>query len=155
MVSGNLDVGVFAGATVLRAHQTGIATLAGARELNVRSVNGILATTRRYIDRDRDSVLRFMRAWVEAVHYFKTQRADTIRILQANLAGLEMDELTFLYEDVAELLQPLPVPADESIQAMLDREEEPAARAHQPSEFVDLSFLREIEQSRFLDSFGR
>jgi ABC-type nitrate/sulfonate/bicarbonate transport system substrate-binding protein len=154
MLSGNLDVGVFAGATVLRAHQAGIATLAAARDLNVLSVNGILATTQRYVDRDRDSVLRFMRAWVEAVHYFKTEREPTMRILQTNLGDLEEDEVAFLYEDTAALLQPLPVPAEAAIQAMLDREDDPQARAHQPSEFMDLSFLREIEQSGFLGTLA-
>jgi ABC-type nitrate/sulfonate/bicarbonate transport system substrate-binding protein len=155
MLSGNLDVGVYAGATVLRAHQAGIATLAGARELNVLSVSGILATTRRYVERDRDSVLRFMRAWVETVHYFKTQREETIRILQANLSGLELDEITFLYQDVADLLQLPPVPSDAAIQAMLDREDDAAARTHKPSDFVDLTFLHEIEQSGFLATLGR
>jgi NitT/TauT family transport system substrate-binding protein len=155
MLSGNLDVGVYAGATVLRAHQAGIATLAGARDLNVHAVSGILATTRRYVDRDRDSVLRFMRAWVETTHYFKTQRDETIRILQANLSGLELDEITFLYQDVADLLQLPPIPADAAIQAMLDREEDPAARAHKPSDFMDLTFLREIEQSGFLNTLPR
>ncbi len=93
-----------------------------------------------------------MRAWVEAVHYFKTQREATIRILQTNLGDLEDDEVAFLYEDTAALLQPLPVPAEAAIQAMLDREDDPQARTHKPSEFVDLSFLREIEQSGFVSA---
>jgi ABC-type nitrate/sulfonate/bicarbonate transport system substrate-binding protein len=147
MLSGNLDVGVFAGANVVRAQQTGISILASSRELNVPALNGLLATTQRYIDRDRNSVARFMRAWVEAVHYFKTDRAGTLRILQANLAELDQDELAYLYDEMNEYLAPLPLPSEAAIQAMLDREEDPQARNHRPSEFVDTSFLREIEQS--------
>ena len=82
-------------------------------------------------------------------------RDETIRILQANLSGLELDEITFLYQDVADLLQLPPVPSDAALQAMLDREDDPAARTHQPSAFVDLSFLREIEQGGFLASLPR
>jgi hypothetical protein len=56
---------------------------------------------------------------------------------------------------VRDLYQPLPIPSDEAIQAVLDREPEPEARDLKPSDFVDISFLRELEQSGFVDQLYR
>jgi NitT/TauT family transport system substrate-binding protein len=155
MLSGNLDVGVYAGATVLRAHQAGIATLAGARDLNVHAVSGILATTRRYVDRDRDSVLRFMRAWVETTHYFKTQRDETIRIMQQYMGGETDADIATLYDSVRDIYLPLPIPSEEGIQAVLDRETDLDVRGFKPSDFLDTSFLRALDDSGFVSGLYR
>ncbi len=48
----------------------------------------------------------------------------------------------------------LPIPSEDAVQAVLDREEAPEARAFRPSDFVDASFLQEIEQSGFLRQIG-
>ena len=45
---------------------------------------------------------------------------------------------------------PLPLPTDEAIQGELDRETDPKAKSFKPVDFMDLSFLREIEKSGFL-----
>jgi hypothetical protein len=121
----------------------------------VLSPSGIVAATRRHIDRDRAAVMRFIRAYVDTVHYFKTERADTIRILQANLGDLAQDEIEFLYDDMRELIQPVPLPTDEAIQAVLDGETEPQAKSFKPSDFVDPSFVRELEQSGYISALYR
>jgi ABC-type nitrate/sulfonate/bicarbonate transport system substrate-binding protein len=152
MVSGNLDVGVLGSAMALTAEQAGMVRLADARQLDVLSPSGTLAATRRTIERDRESVVRFLRAYVEGVHFFKTQRDETIRILQKNLGDLPTSEVALIWEAAREEYQPLPVPTEDALQAVLEREPEPAAKNFQPADFVDLSLLREIEQSGYLST---
>ncbi|HZU05313.1 MAG TPA: ABC transporter substrate-binding protein [Chloroflexota bacterium] len=147
LVSGNLDAGVLGGAVAVAAQQAGMLKLADGRELNVLAPAGTLATTRRLIERDRDAVRRFMRAYVEGIHYFKTQRDEAIRIMQQHMGDLPADVISLLYDMVRDVYQPLPLPSEEAIQAVLDRETDPQARAFKPSDFLDVSFLREIEQS--------
>jgi ABC-type nitrate/sulfonate/bicarbonate transport system substrate-binding protein len=155
LMTGNLDAGVIGGANMLRAQQIGAVKLTGARDLGILSAGGTLTTTRRHVERNRDGVLRFMRAYVEAVHYYKTERDHTIQILQTNLGGLALDEVAFLYDELNESLQPLPFVREDAIQAVLDREDEPQARSFKPSDFVDSSFLREIEQSGYVATLYR
>jgi ABC-type nitrate/sulfonate/bicarbonate transport system substrate-binding protein len=157
LLSGNLDAAVIGGAAVGTAEQGGMTTLAVARDFNIPTAIGTIATTRRAIDRDRASVQRFIQAYVEAIHYYRTQRDPTIQILQKYMADLPLDEVIALYEEAREDFQPLPVPSDEALQAGLDREIEanPEARDFQPSDFVDLSFLRELEQSGFVERLYR
>ena len=124
--------------------------LADRRQLNVLSPTGTLAATRRTIERDRESVVRFLRAYVEGIHFFKTQRDETIRILQKNLVDLPESEVALVWESAREEYQPLPAPSEEAIQAVLERETDPAARSFQPVDFIDLSLLREIDESGFV-----
>ena len=43
-------------------------------------------TTGKYIKEQPDTVRRYMRAYVEAIHYFKTRKEETIKIMQQVLA---------------------------------------------------------------------
>ncbi len=154
LVSGNLEAGVLGSSMVLAAERAGAVRLADGQTLQVLSPGGTVATTQRLIDRDRASVQRFMRAYVEGIHYFKTQREDTIRILQQYMGGLPAEEMDLIYEAARDTFEALPVPREDAVQAVLERETELDARGFKPSDFVDASFLREIEESGFLRQIG-
>ncbi|MBX5490561.1 MAG: ABC transporter substrate-binding protein [Chloroflexi bacterium] len=154
LASGNLDAGVLAGAPARAAEQAGAVRLQGQQELQVLAPEGTLATTRRYIEREPDVVRRFMRAYVEAVHLLKTDRAQSIEIMRKYMADLSPEEVGYLYDQVRDM-KPVPAPSDEAIQAVLDRESDPQARAMQPADFTALQFLRELEASGFVDALYR
>jgi len=137
---------------VLVAEQAGATKMASAREYRVYGASGALATTRSYLQRDRDKALRFMRAWVEAVHFYKTNRDESLRILQEQMSGLPTDQLAYLYEDTMQSLQPVPAPSEEGLQFVIDREDDPRAKSLKASELLDLSFLQEIQRSGFVDA---
>ena len=118
--------------------------------MKVLAPAGTLATTRRRIARDRQEVSSFMRAFVEAIHFFKTNRDVSIRIMQKFMAGLPREIVEPLYEETRDFLPTLPLPMKEAIQAVLDRENDAKARVLQPADVADFSFLQEIEKSGFL-----
>jgi ABC-type nitrate/sulfonate/bicarbonate transport system substrate-binding protein len=155
MSSGNLEAGVLGGAPALAAQQAGARKLASGAELQVLSPSGVVGTTHRYVDRDRAAVQRFMRAYVEGIHFFKTQRDETIRIMQQYMGGETDADIAMLYDSVRDLYQPLPVPSEEGIQAVLDRETDLDARGFSPSDFVDTSFLRALDESGFVSGLYR
>jgi ABC-type nitrate/sulfonate/bicarbonate transport system substrate-binding protein len=154
LVSGNLDAGVLGSSMVLAAERSGAVRLADGQGMKVLSPSGTLATTRRLVERDRDGVQRFMRAYVEGVHFFKTNRAETIRILQQYMGDLPAEEIDLIYEAARETFEALPLPHDDAVQAVLEREEAPEAQNFKAADFVDTSFLRQIEQSGFLRQIG-
>jgi hypothetical protein len=100
--------------------------------------------------------MQFMRAYVEGVYYFKTNKEGSVRALQKLLRGATAAEIAILYDDQRDVVDPLPVPSDEALQADLDRETDPKAKSLKIADLVDLSFLREIEKSGFLaDLYGK
>ncbi len=120
-----------------------------AKDLKIAGSGATLNATRRSIERDRDAVTKFLRAYVDGIHYFKTNREGSLRALQKYFRGATAEQVAFLYEDQRQT-DPLPIPTDEAIQGELDREADPKARSFKPADFMDLSFLREIENSGFV-----
>ena len=147
LLAGKIEAGVIGGLALLTAQKSGAIVLTSGVELKAVAPSGTVAVTGRYVQRNRDSVMRFMRAFVEATHYFKTNRDGTVPILQKYLGGLSSEQARFLYDDFVELFEELPVPNEKGLQAMLDRESDPKAKSFRPADFVDLSFLKEIDRS--------
>jgi NitT/TauT family transport system substrate-binding protein len=152
MIAGKVDAGVVGESGLLLIHQGRAKPLPGAsaKELKLAGTGATLAVTRRTIARDRDGIMRVLRAYVEGVHYFRTNREGSVRALQKFFRGATLEQTGFLYDDQREVIDPLPIPSDESIQGELDRETDPKAKTFKPSDFMDMSFLREIERSGFL-----
>ena len=122
MLTGATDAATVSGVMVPAAERAGAVTLADGKRLDLLAVGAVLATTRRHVERDREGALRFMRAYVEAIHYFKTHRDESIQIMQQYMSGLALDEVAYLYDQVRDDYQPLPLPSDAAIQTTLDRD---------------------------------
>jgi len=154
MAAGKLEVGALAGLASLTAERTGAKLLASAAEMKILSPSGTFATTHSYIQRKRPVVEKLMRAFVEAIHYLKTNRSGAIPLLQRYLGGLSAEETNFLYQE-AELLEALPTPNEKALQATLDRETDPKAKSASPADLVDASFFKEIEKSGMIEQLYR
>ncbi len=154
LVAGGIEAGVLGGLATLTAQKSGARVLTSGLEQQTISPAGTLAATGAYVQRNHNTVARFMRAFVEGIHYFKTNPAGTIAILQKHL-GLNTEQTRFLYEEQVNLFEPFPLPSDKALQAILDRESDPKARNFKPADFVDLSFLREIEKSGLMENLYR
>jgi NitT/TauT family transport system substrate-binding protein len=147
LVAGKLETGVLGGLALLTAKKSGAVVLADGAKLNTVSMAGTVAVARRTIQRGRDSVLRFMRAFVEAFQYLKSNREGSIPILQKYMGGINVEQARFVYDEYVELFEDLPVPREKAFQAVLDSETDPKAKNFKPADFVDLSFLNEIDRS--------
>ena len=82
--AGRIEVGVLGESGALLVFRGKARFLKGAssKEFGFHALDAPLGTTERKIKADRGSVLRFVQAYVEAIHYFKSNRAGTIKILQ-------------------------------------------------------------------------
>ena len=95
-----------------------------------------------------------MRAYVEGIHYAKTHRRETLEILTKYLRTDDKDILDDTYDSIALNLVPeKPYPTLKGIQIIL-RElgvKDPNARSAKPEQFVDLTFIKELDSSGFID----
>jgi hypothetical protein len=96
-----------------------------------------------------------MRAFVEAVRYFKTNPEGTLPILRKYMGGINSEQARVVYDEALEVFEDLPVPAERGIQAVLERESDPKGKNFKPADFIDLSFLREIDRSGLVDKIYR
>jgi ABC-type nitrate/sulfonate/bicarbonate transport system substrate-binding protein len=126
---------------------------ASARELGFKGIDGPLATTERKIRADRTSVQRFVQAYVEAVHYFKTNKPGTIRILKKYMRGLTDDDLGVWLDDVRESTRSMPYPDEEALRAELNQIG--VAKSFAPATFVNTTFLDELQKSGFTEKLSK
>jgi NitT/TauT family transport system substrate-binding protein len=140
--------------TTLRAKKAGFPILADLQMLGLEYQHTGIATTRSLIKSRPELVRDFMRAYVEGIHYAKTHRKESLEILAKYLRTDDKDVLDETYELIMATLVPeKPYPTLKGIQIML-REmgaKDPAARAAKPEQFVDLTFVKELDGSGFVD----
>jgi ABC-type nitrate/sulfonate/bicarbonate transport system substrate-binding protein len=119
--------------------------------------NTTLLATTDYIKENEETVFAFIKGFIEAVHFFKTQPDKVVPILKSNLAkryGLEEDEYYLhLQREWAKLLSKKPYPLASAIQNVYDLDvgKDPAMRNIGPMEPWDLHYLRAIDDSGFID----
>jgi NitT/TauT family transport system substrate-binding protein len=155
LVAGKLEAGILGGLAFVTAQKSGAVVLTSAIKLDTVSLGPVLSVTRQYAQQNRDSVTRFMRAFAEAIHYFKKNPNGTISILQKMMGGIGAEPARILYEEYVELFEELPVPQEKGLQAILDQESDPKAKSFKPGDFVDLSFLRQMDQSGVVEKIYR
>ena len=95
-----------------------------------------------------------MRGFVEAIYYMKTHRKESLTILAKYLKTDDADALEEAYESIVQALIPeKPYPTLKGIDIIL-RElgvKDPNARSAKPEQFVDLTFIKELDSSGFID----
>jgi ABC-type nitrate/sulfonate/bicarbonate transport system substrate-binding protein len=114
------------------------------------------ATTRKYIRENQDTVRRYVKSHVEAVHKMWTDKEATIRALSKHMPGVERDILEKSYENVMTetLYSKKQYPSLEGLKTVIDEvaERDPRAKSAKPEQFVDASFIKELDQSGYIDA---
>jgi ABC-type nitrate/sulfonate/bicarbonate transport system substrate-binding protein len=114
-----------------------------------------VATTRTFIRENTNTVRRYVRSQIEAVHQIKTDREAAIRVLAKYLALQDKEILERTYEGISsdEEIPPKQYPNPEGIKNILEplAQTDPKAKAAKPEDFVDVRFLKELDESGFID----
>jgi NitT/TauT family transport system substrate-binding protein len=137
-----------------KAKGLGFYALADQQMLGLEYQHTALATTQALIRVRPDLVRSVMKAYVEGIHYYKTRRAGSLGILAKYLNTPNVDILMEIHENLGLNLTPRkPYPTLRGIEIML-RElaaRDPKAKAAKPEDFVNLTFVKELDDSGFID----
>ena len=142
----------------LKAKEIGLRPLLDFTKLDVEWQQNGVATTRDYIKKKPDTVRRFLRAFVEGSAYNLNNPKGTQKILQKYLAIKDDKSVQESYNEiVAKLTLKVPYPTEPGLQLYLDqlKIKNPKAAQAKPSDFTDISFLKELEGSGFIDKLYR
>jgi NitT/TauT family transport system substrate-binding protein len=152
--AGKVQGAMLSAPTSLRAKKMGFPMLADLQMLGLEYQHTSIATSKALIKSKPDLVRDFMRAYIEGIQYAKTHRKETMEILAKYLRTDDKDVLDDTYESIIQTLVPeKPYPTLKGIQIIL-REfgaKDPVARSARPEQFVDLSIVKELESSGFID----
>ena len=149
MAAGALHGGVMSPPTNMIAIRAGYKELAFLPQIGVSFQHTSLATSRRYLERNRPTALKVMRAYRAAIERIKADKAFTVKTLAKYMNTQDNVVLDYSYNTGEPLFRPLSYPTMEGIQAALDflGDKEPKAKLAQPKDFVDASLLDEIAKA--------
>lgn len=113
--------------------------------------NGI-GSTRSYMEKNRDAMTRFMKALIEGIHKFKTDRAFGIKVLERHLRSSDPDVATSAYDYYAPKTPAIPYVNVKGMKFVLDTlaETTPKAKSVKAEDMVEDRVLRDIEASGFM-----
>lgn len=112
-----------------------------------------IATSGQFIRERRETVRKFMKALVEGIHVYKTQKEFSKRVIAKYVRVNDPDAIEDSYQFFSRLVPPKPYPTLEGIKEALAElgERDPKARSARPEDFADLSFVKELDESGFID----
>ncbi|MGE5219991.1 MAG: ABC transporter substrate-binding protein [Chloroflexota bacterium] len=157
LLHGQCDAIVSTPPECIGAHRKGCKYLIDFAEFGLNYALGGIAARRDYVDRNPEVTRKFVRAYVEGMHRYRTDREFTVGV-QAEYSGITDRSIA---EETYDLTQPgmppVPYPVVASLQTLLDfmSGELPEAKNADAKKFVDDRFIRELEASGFIDPSSR
>jgi NitT/TauT family transport system substrate-binding protein len=95
---------------------------------------------------------RVTRSLIEAVHFFKTRKTESKRILQKYLRLQNQEELEEAYSVLSARFIDKPYPTLQSIKTILDWSKHPRAKTADPAGFIAPQFVERLDKEGFIAS---
>ena len=150
---GRVDASLFQIPTTLRARKAGLNEIASGADFGIDYLGTSIAMKGGMIQKNPSFVQRFVKAFVEGIHYYKTNKEASLRSIAkfTKLSdGAALDEAYNTYGQ--KFLPRIPYPSIKGIDAILEdlAKRNPKARGVNSARFVDTKFLKDLEDSGFI-----
>jgi NitT/TauT family transport system substrate-binding protein len=111
-----------------------------------------VVTRRKTLQEDRDTVMRMLKAHVEGIAFFKSNREFSIKVLSKYLRTNDQELLDGSYEIFSKDFISVPYPIMHGLEATYDyvAQSRPEIRNRRPEEFMDPSLIAELDKSGFI-----
>jgi NitT/TauT family transport system substrate-binding protein len=118
--------------------------------------NGIYTSTKLIRD-NPEFVRRYLRAYVEAIHYFKTHKDETIKIMRKYSRLEDRRVLEEAWDWHSRFMPEAPYPPADGYQLVLQdiAEKNPKAAQANVKDYIDTRFVKELEDSGFIKGLYR
>lgn len=132
------------------ARESGLKFLA---QIDAPVIAGGINVRRDYIQNHREKLLRFLKGYIEAIHFLLNNKKETIDVFASYLAARDPKVIEFFYGEIARRVEKNLQPDPEAVRFTLDfiGRLQPKAKELKTSDFTDLSLLEEIQKSGFIE----
>ena len=126
-------------------------------KIDVANVGGGLNSTPSFLQKNRPLALRFLRGYMEGIHYMKSHKEESLNIFSKYVRNPDLGIMAYLYDEITTRVERGLRPQTEAVRALLDLAalDLPQARNLTVKDHWDLSLLDEIQKSGFLDQLYR
>lgn len=158
VLTGQTDFTVVTEGEKIQGEKAGLKVIIDMAKLKVPFQFNCMVTTRTRIRQNPDEVRRVVWSMAEAIHFFKSNKEESIKIMARHTRGLDRSILEGAYASNRELLAEDTYPTVEGLKNTLEVQAlaDPRAAKFKPQDFVDLRFVDEMKKSGFVDKlYGR
>ncbi|TMA07947.1 MAG: ABC transporter substrate-binding protein [Deltaproteobacteria bacterium] len=155
--AGKLDATFFTSSSAAPARKLGFPELLQIADLGVEVQGNGFATSRDYIKGNRDIVKNALKGFVEAIYFTYANKKEAQRVFAKYMRTNDPEVLEDSYQGYIKSIPKKPYPTLKGIQFMLDvlAPQMPQAKNAKPEQFVDLSFLQELEKEGFFNEMAK
>jgi NitT/TauT family transport system substrate-binding protein len=135
------------------ATRAGAVVVADLSQLGVPYTMHGFGVRKSFIRANRDVVVRFMKAYLEGIYVFKTNKELALNVLKKYTRLDDLSLVQVSYDEMSQrLIRRVPYPDREGIQTIIDQlaKTRPQMKSLNPNDFIDPSILKEIEDSGFI-----
>ncbi len=157
MSAGKIDAAIFNSSTVPIAKRLGFVELVKLPDLKVEVQGNGMATTRSYIKTNRDVVKSALKGYIEGINFIFSNKQETQKVFAKYMRTSDADVLESSYQAYINTTPRKPYPTVKGLQFLLDRlaPQMPQAKTAKPEQFVDMSFLQELEKEGFFNEMAK
>jgi NitT/TauT family transport system substrate-binding protein len=151
----NADAAMLTPPMTLQARKLGMSLLVDASKLNIPYSSLMFVARRPYLTKMRADLVNFTKAMIEGVHLYKTNKEFSFKVLAKYL---KLQDREVLEENFREYDFPTkPYPAKEYFHLPIQEvgKKDPKVLKQNPEHYADMSLVKEIEDSGFIDKMGR
>jgi ABC-type nitrate/sulfonate/bicarbonate transport system substrate-binding protein len=151
LTQGRIDAGVVSAPTTLKLRQAGFKELVDVAARNVPMIHAGLATTRDFIKNNPEKVRRYVQAYIEGTKIARTDPETTKQIIGKYTKTDNKEDLDETYNTYAKVWEQAPYVSVAGMQTLLNFAVNPSGKTAKPEQFIDNSFVTELEKSGFIE----
>ncbi len=152
---GHAAAGIMSAPTSLKALSAGLKSIVNVTELRIPFLfTGVLSSPK-VVREKNDAVMRFLRAYIEAMALVRKDKETTLRSMGKYLKTNDREVLEAVYDDYKDVFPQVPLMTAAEVQAVLDASKSPRAKQMKPEDFFDNSLVQKIQASGFIDSVNK
>ena len=154
---GNIDAFTTTEEYRFAAQRLGFNVLVDLRKLGIKTLGTDLFARRGFMQKNEEVVRRFVRAIVEGIHYYKTHKNRSMEIMAKYMRAKDLEMVEVGYNFYAQVYSTKPYPNIGGIKLALQdiAQRNPKAREARPEQFFEARFVKELDESGFIDSLYR
>ncbi len=158
VTQGQTDFTVVTDGEKIQGEKLGLKVIIDMAKMHVPFQFNCIVTTRRRIAENPDEARRVVLSMAEAIHFFKTRKEESIKIMAKYTRGLSREILEAAHTANSPLLAEDTYPTLEGLRQTLEVQAltDPRAAQYKAEDMVELRFVDEMKKSGFVDRlYGR
>jgi NitT/TauT family transport system substrate-binding protein len=153
MLQGVVDATVVTVSGYVTGQKMGFHSILDLGQANIPYEAAGLITTRALMRDNSDLVMKYVKGFVAGIHYAKTNREPTLKILSKYMRTDDRDVLNASYDYfVGRIIPRVPYVNEKGLQAVIDfiRQRNPQTPNVKASDFMDNRYIKELDDSGFI-----